>query len=164
MSIEVHAIRPTDFKKTFEASACYLESEGTLLLLQQSSKTNDKGRWGVPAGKIKACEHPQQAALRELFEETGIGVEHASKLQSLGYVYIKDSRGHYVFHIFHMNFLQKPPIHLSDEHQSYQWIERSRVIDMPLRAGACEVFQYYQNLLEIKSHPTAHNPGISIKC
>ncbi|MBK1624417.1 NUDIX hydrolase [Afifella marina] len=45
--------------------------EGRILLVRRANPP-DAGRWGFPGGKIKAGEPIEAAAVRELFEETGI--------------------------------------------------------------------------------------------
>ncbi|MCW2307532.1 NUDIX hydrolase [Rhodobium gokarnense] len=42
------------------------------ILLVRRANPPDAGRWGFPGGKIEAGEPIERAAVRELFEETGI--------------------------------------------------------------------------------------------
>lgn len=46
-------------------------SEGRVLLVRRANPP-DAGRWGFPGGKIEAGEPIEAAAIRELFEETGV--------------------------------------------------------------------------------------------
>lgn len=46
--------------------------EGRAVLLVQRLNPPDAGRWGFPGGKIESGEPIQQAAVRELYEETGL--------------------------------------------------------------------------------------------
>lgn len=45
--------------------------DGKALLVRRGSEPN-RGIWGFPGGLIEVGESPAQAAIRELFEETGI--------------------------------------------------------------------------------------------
>jgi ADP-ribose pyrophosphatase YjhB (NUDIX family) len=45
------------------------------VLLIRRSKEPDAGRWSLPAGKIEAGESINDAAIRELAEETGISAD-----------------------------------------------------------------------------------------
>jgi ADP-ribose pyrophosphatase len=54
--------------------------EGTIVLVGQYRHPNGKTHWEVPAGRIVDGERPDDAALRELREETGY---RASRLSSL---------------------------------------------------------------------------------
>ncbi|KRW91946.1 ADP-ribose pyrophosphatase [Alicyclobacillus tengchongensis] len=44
---------------------------GSIVLVQQYRKPCEKTLWEIPAGKLEPGEAPEQAALRELAEETG---------------------------------------------------------------------------------------------
>src|SRR5579863_7305067 len=73
--IELHNQIPERFTPTIQVAACYLEIDGKVLFLQKAGhKLAHPGKWGVPAGKLETDESPEQAAKRELFEETGIEV------------------------------------------------------------------------------------------
>lgn len=49
--------------------------------------TRGKTRWGLPKGAVSADETPEQAAVREVFEETGIRAEISSKLDTIEYYF-----------------------------------------------------------------------------
>ena len=55
-----------------------VENERGEILLQQRS---DNGAWGYPGGAVELYERVEDAARRELFEETGL---HAGKMELLG--------------------------------------------------------------------------------
>jgi 8-oxo-dGTP pyrophosphatase MutT (NUDIX family) len=50
------------------ASAVVYDDTGRILLLRRT----DTGRWSLPAGMVDPGEQPADAAVREIFEETGI--------------------------------------------------------------------------------------------
>ncbi|GAB7051498.1 NUDIX hydrolase [Catenuloplanes indicus] len=52
------------------ASAVVVNGAGELLLQRRS----DDGRWSIPSGVIDPGEQPAEAAVREVFEETGVRV------------------------------------------------------------------------------------------
>ncbi len=47
-------------------------------MIKRSEKTTSSGLWNFPGGKIEEKEKPEQAALRELKEETGLEGEVVS--------------------------------------------------------------------------------------
>lgn len=49
-----------------------VDAEDRLLLCRLSSITERPGAWTLPGGGVEFGEHPEQAALRELHEETGL--------------------------------------------------------------------------------------------
>lgn len=49
--------------------------EGAVLLSQLSRRTSRPGSWTLPGGGVDHGEHPRDAVLREVHEETGLAVE-----------------------------------------------------------------------------------------
>ena len=47
----------------------------------------------LPKGNLDSGEEPQQTALREVFEETGLRVEPIARLDSIRYVYVRKWAG-----------------------------------------------------------------------
>ncbi len=143
--LEVHQNKPKDFDDTIQVAACYIEIEGRLLLLQRAD--SETGTWGVPAGKFENGETPEEAALRELFEETGIAFDRHAQLQSfvqpLGALYIRKPEVDYVYHSFKVHLDAVPEIRLSDEHVGYTWASSKEIEGMPLMAGAKEALMHY---------------------
>ena len=74
-----------------------IEQDGKLLLIQ---RTNDpfRGCWNLPAGYVEVDESPLQAAIREVFEETGLQVE-IEKLVDL-YFFVDDPRGNGILIVY----------------------------------------------------------------
>ena len=52
------------------ASACVWRGDDVLLV--QRGKALGHGRWSLPGGKLEGSETAEAAAVRELFEETGV--------------------------------------------------------------------------------------------
>lgn len=53
---------------------CYIESKGRYLMLHRTKKEHDenKDKWIGIGGKLEEGESPEDAAIREAFEETGL--------------------------------------------------------------------------------------------
>ena len=49
-----------------------VDATGRLLMCRLSDVTERPGMWTLPGGGVEFGEHPEHAAIRELFEETGL--------------------------------------------------------------------------------------------
>ena len=49
--------------------------DGNRILLKRAVRGISKGRWNAPGGKVEMDETPEESAVRETFEETGLGVK-----------------------------------------------------------------------------------------
>jgi 8-oxo-dGTP pyrophosphatase MutT (NUDIX family) len=54
---------------------------------------NRFGEWVLPKGKVEPEETPPEAALREVFEETGVRAELMCSLGTTDYTYVSDATG-----------------------------------------------------------------------
>ncbi len=61
------------FREPKVAAAVLVEREGKILLVRRVNEPQ-RGKWSLPAGFIDAGEDPKEAAVREVFEETGLQV------------------------------------------------------------------------------------------
>lgn len=57
---------------------------------------NRFGEWVLPKGKVEPEETPPEAALREVFEETGVRAELMCSLGTTDYTYVSDATGELV--------------------------------------------------------------------
>jgi 8-oxo-dGTP diphosphatase len=56
------------------ATLCYLRRAGQTLMVHRVKKVNDmhQGKWNGLGGKMEAGETPEECAIREIFEESGL--------------------------------------------------------------------------------------------
>lgn len=163
LGLEVHEIAPSDFTPQVQVAACYLEINNKLLLLQRAQGKLEPGKWGVPAGKLENNETPENAAKRELLEETGIFLENPSRIQRLNSLYIRKPEVDYVYHVFKVQLDRIPEIHLSDEHQSYTWATSKDIETIALMDGAKEALQHYQAVVVKKRAGASVNAYLILK-
>ena len=64
-----------------------LNSEGNILLLKRDDAQHCGGLWSFPGGKVESNENNQQAASRELQEETGLSGSQWQELGETNHVY-----------------------------------------------------------------------------
>lgn len=150
LDTEIHEKEPEGFSPQVQVAACYIEIDSQLLLLQRASNKVEPGKWGVPGGKLEKGETPEQAAVRELSEETGISVESSSQVRYVGALYIRKPTVDYVYHLFKVQVEQMPAISLSNEHENYKWASLKDLEEMPLMTGGQEILDYYRKTLTNK--------------
>jgi len=71
------------FQEPKVAAAVLVEREGMILLVRRVNEPQ-RGKWSLPAGFIDAGEDPKEAAVREVFEETGLQVRITDLLDVTG--------------------------------------------------------------------------------
>lgn len=88
------------------------------VLLVQEAHGRHKGQWGFPKGHVEANESPEEAALRELAEETGL----EGKLIGLAGVRTAlRPKGPAVFLCYDVHVRDDQPIKSDDEIASVAW-------------------------------------------
>jgi len=75
--------------------AVVFNAEGEILLIKRG-KAPHYGRWMVPGGTLEWGETLEQAAVREVLEETGIGIEIEAFVEIIEAITPGDSGFHFV--------------------------------------------------------------------
>lgn len=93
-------------------SAVIVEHKGKVLLGRRN-KTNCNGMWVIPGGGVNWGETIQDAAIREIKEETGMDVEI---VKQIGHQEVINTPGNYhAIVFFHLAKTQNPTIKVSDD-------------------------------------------------
>ena len=102
------------------SSVVYLERDGRILLLKRAAGSAMAGQWFLPGGAVDPGEQPEEAARRELVEESGLEV--AGELEMVGC---------YTMWLYGHDFLQLSfrgragagdPV-VSAEHDGARWVD-----------------------------------------
>jgi len=82
------------------------------------------GHWDLPKGKIESGETKQEAALRELMEETGLTAELDNDFEeTIGYIFTDyDKQLAQKTAYFFIGRATNKNVKLSDEHTDYKWL------------------------------------------
>jgi 8-oxo-dGTP diphosphatase len=112
-----------------------LTSQGKILLLKRSPKTNHPNKWGLPGGHIEDGESPLEGAHREAEEEMG-GLP--SVMRAAGEYDLKRDGRRYI--AFHYELTPEAaegfePV-LNFEHTAWEWMDFARAMQMSLHPPA----------------------------
>ena len=96
--------------------------------------------WGLAKGGIEADESPEQAAVREVREETGIEAEIEASLGETRYFYVWEGvRIRKTVHFFLMRATGGDPNDRDDEMEDVQWFPLERSLKRAAYRGEREV-------------------------
>lgn len=96
--------------------------------------------WGLAKGGIEAEESPEQAAVREVREETGIEAEIEASLGETRYFYVwEDVRIRKTVHFFLMRATGGDPNDRDDEMEDVKWFPLERALKRAAYRGEREV-------------------------
>ena len=105
------------------ADVIYMRGGSILLLCRSKEDSFEPNKYGLPGGKIDAGETPKVAAVREMFEETGLDVA--------GNVITGRQYGPCSY-FFSYCEQEDPQIVLDeDEHYQYRWMTKVEIANEP---------------------------------
>lgn len=103
-----------------------VRNNGEFLVVQRSEENTSSGFWGFVSGKIEGDESPEETAVRELKEETGIDAEPVET----GEEYIGEGEtGYWRIHPVLLE-TQEREVELNWELSDYKWIELAEIEDL----------------------------------
>lgn len=103
-----------------------IEKDGKFLLVQEA-KERCRGKWNIPAGRLKSDESILEGAKREVFEECGCKVELSGILQIGNNI---SSNNSFVSVIFSANLIDENFVFDRKEILDIRWFTYEEIISM----------------------------------
>ncbi len=116
------------------ATLCYLKREGSTLMVHRNKKEGDvhQGKWNGLGGKFEPGESPEECAIREIFEESGLKASQPDLKGVLTFPLFSHSQDWYAFvyvvREFSGSLIDSPEGRLA-------WIPDDQILDLPLWEG-----------------------------
>jgi 8-oxo-dGTP pyrophosphatase MutT (NUDIX family) len=108
---------------------CFLIYNDRILILKRSDKVRThKSKWAGVSGYIEPGETDDIAALKEIFEETGIVSDDLELVRKGKPLHVQDGARVWVVHPYLYN-TKTDKITIDWEHTEYRWIEPEKLKD-----------------------------------
>jgi A/G-specific adenine glycosylase len=143
-TVDLRPVRPVR-KKTvlIEMSCGIVQRDGRLFIQKRETDDVWGNLWEFPGGRLEPGETPEQAVVREFFEETEWQVCNPVRIGSVLHSYM-----HYrvTLHGFFCDFApgnsQNPVLHAAQE---YRWVACEELADFAFPAGHRKLIERYLN-------------------
>ena len=113
----------TDEPNTKRVVTCFLESDANILILRRSQRVGSyQGRWAGVSGYLETT--PDEQALTEIAEETGLSEEDITPIQKGEPLEIEDEELgiRWTVHPFLFHIRDRSKIRIDWEHKELKWI------------------------------------------
>ena len=116
------------------ATLCYLRRDDQTLMVHRVKKANDmhQGKWNGLGGKLEAGETPEECAIREVYEESGLKVMNPQLKGILTFPAFDDFEDWYVFVYLVTEFAGEM---IDSPEGILQWIDNTELSNLNLWDG-----------------------------
>ncbi len=116
------------------ATLCYVRRDGETLMVHRNKKANDMhlGKWNGLGGKLEAGETPEECAVREIYEESGLRVSNPLLKGFLTFPGFANDEDWYAF-VFVVKEFSGELVE-SDE-GDLEWIDNQHLLELNLWEG-----------------------------
>ncbi len=134
-----------------------LYSAGIILFSQENSNIEYlllhycDGHWDFPKGQIEEGETKQQAALRELYEETGLQTDIKLGFETMtSYIFHnrKHRKTHKTVYFFVGQLKEKKEVILSHEHKNFIWLSFDSALEQLTYDNSKEILDKANRFIE----------------
>lgn len=118
-------------------------NDGKILILQRASDDDFyPNLWELPSGKKEPLEKVEDAAMREVKEETGLNVKVKNIIFTFNFIVDKPDETRDVTQlVFATELTGEADVRLSDEHQDFRWITEGELNDFNISPETKEAIQ-----------------------
>jgi 8-oxo-dGTP diphosphatase len=102
------------------SAVVYAERDGQILLLERAGGSAMAGQWFLPGGAVEDDELPEDAARRELLEESGLEID--GELEIVG-AYPMWVYGGHCLQLSYRGRLRDGDVVVSAEHEGARWVD-----------------------------------------
>jgi 8-oxo-dGTP pyrophosphatase MutT (NUDIX family) len=131
------------------------KTDSTLVALMARFNRGGKLEWCIPKGHLEPNETNEQAALREVFEETGLSAEITDYLGDVSYTF--NQKGKNVSKTVHVYLMNQVSGELTMEHDpnheasELAWVKLSELINRLSHVNEKRIAQVALELIEARS-------------
>jgi 8-oxo-dGTP pyrophosphatase MutT (NUDIX family) len=131
------------------------KTDSTLVALMARFNRGGKLEWCIPKGHLEPDETTEQAALREVFEETGLSAEITDYLGDVSYTF--NQKGKTVSKTVHVYLMNQVSGELTMEHDpnheasELAWVKLSELINKLSHVNEKRIAQVALELIEARS-------------
>ena len=145
-TVLLRPVRAKNDKRIDIDMACAVIIHQGLCYIQQRAPDDVWGSlWEFPGGRLKNGEIPEQAALREVKEETEFVVEN---LQPLGFAVHHYTKYRVTLHGFTCSLSGSNAVPVLHAAVQYRWLQRAELVDFPFPAGHRQLVKRLVDRLE----------------
>ncbi|MFH2020560.1 MAG: NUDIX domain-containing protein [archaeon] len=110
----------------------------------------EEGHFDLPKGHLEGKETPQEAAIRETKEETGLNIKIIPGFEESITYYFTDRTKNKIHKkvIFFVGKAERDKVKLSHEHVGYEWLSRDKAMEIVTYDTARDVLKKVDSFLK----------------
>ena len=114
-------------KETFRISTrIAIFDERNNILILQCAKPKKRDGWDFPGGHVDKNEQVEEAAIREVKEETGLDIQELTLLDTK----IQENKNKCL--VYYSAYTKKTDLQLSREHKDFKWLPVDQLVNYDL--------------------------------
>ena len=135
-----------DAPKLFVAFKAFIERDGKILVIRESGsykESSQKGKWGIPGGRLEPGERYDHGLKREVKEETGLDVEFGKPFHVTEWRPTVGGEQWHVVAVFVACPSASGEVVLSPDHEAFDWIDPAKHQDYAIIETEHAAFEAY---------------------